>query len=202
MRHIYFCAPEMCTVTAPTMRPQWWGCSVTGAVKGERDDCGRPVFTLHYDAFEAFEEAHHQVAFIDGYRLVHLEDGAEMTWKMEGQEVDREALMASLSDEPVDLQEVSADGPSRLCSHRSVCPGPGGWSPPSAARRALVDHPPKVTDSVARRPSWQADDSKIYMYTKCLPSHHRSPLPSGNSRAGGATRQKYCGTWSGARTLI
>lgn len=41
------------------------------------------------------------------YRLVHLEDGAEMTWKREGQEVDREAVLASLAGEDVDLQEVS-----------------------------------------------------------------------------------------------
>ena len=42
------------------------------------------------------------------YRLVHLEDGAEMTWKREGQEVDREAVLASLAGEDVDLQEVSS----------------------------------------------------------------------------------------------
>lgn len=65
------------------------------------------MFTLHYDAYEAFEEADHDVCFVDKYRLLHLEDGAEMTWKVEGGEVDREAVMASLSGEDVDLQEVS-----------------------------------------------------------------------------------------------
>lgn len=45
---------------------QWWGCSVAGAKTGERDEEeGRPVFTLHYDAFEAFEEADHEVCFVD-----------------------------------------------------------------------------------------------------------------------------------------
>ena len=39
---------------------------------------------------------------------MHLEDGAEMTWKREGQEVDREAVLASLAGEDVDLQEVSS----------------------------------------------------------------------------------------------
>ncbi|CAM9485879.1 unnamed protein product [Laminaria digitata] len=90
---------------------KWWGCSVTGAKTGERGgDEGEalPVFTLHYDAFQAFEEADHDVCFVDKYRLLHLEDGAEMTWKVEGGEVDREAVMASLSGEDVDLQEVIA----------------------------------------------------------------------------------------------
>lgn len=91
-------------------RKKWWGCTVTGAKTGERGgDEGEalPVFTLHYDAFQAFEEADHDVCFVDKYRLLHLEDGAEMTWKVEGAEVDREAVMASLSGEDVDLQEVS-----------------------------------------------------------------------------------------------
>ncbi|CAN0109223.1 unnamed protein product, partial [Ectocarpus sp. 8 AP-2014] len=80
-----------------------------GAKTGERDEEeGRPVFTLHYDAYEAFEEADHDVCFVDRYRLVHLEDGAEMTWKREGEEVDREAVLASLADEDVNLQEVMA----------------------------------------------------------------------------------------------
>ncbi|CAM9165934.1 unnamed protein product [Ectocarpus fasciculatus] len=88
---------------------KWWGCSVAGAKTGERDEEeGRPVFTLHYDAYEAFEEADHDVCFVDRYRLVHLEDGAEMTWKREGEEVDREAVLASLADEDVNLQEVMA----------------------------------------------------------------------------------------------
>ena len=80
-----------------------------GAKTGQRDeDEGRPVFTLHYDAYQAFEEANHDVCFVDKYRLIHLEDGAEMTWKREGQEMDRDAVMASLGDEAVDLQEVSS----------------------------------------------------------------------------------------------
>eukprot|EP00752_Nemacystus_decipiens_P004364 g3988.t1 len=88
---------------------KWWGCSVAGAKTGLRDEEeGRPVFTLHYDAYQAFEEADHDVCFVDRYRLVHLEDGAEMTWKREGQEVDREAVLASLAGEDVDLQEVVA----------------------------------------------------------------------------------------------
>eukprot|EP00903_Cladosiphon_okamuranus_P015465 g14280.t1 len=88
---------------------KWWGCSIVGAKTGERDEEeGRPVFTLHYDAYQAFEEADHDVCFVDRYRLVHLEDGAEMTWKREGQEVDREAVLASLAGEDVDLQEVVA----------------------------------------------------------------------------------------------
>lgn len=86
---------------------QWWGCSVVGAKTGERDgEEGRPVFTLHYDAYQTFEEADHDVCFVDKYRLVHLEDGAEMTWKQEGEEMNREAVMASLADEKVNLQEV------------------------------------------------------------------------------------------------
>lgn len=86
---------------------QWWGCTVAGAVPGERDESGLPVFSLHYDAFQAFEEADHDVTFTDAFRLTHLEDGAEMTWKKEGQEVDKDAVMASLANEDVDLQEVS-----------------------------------------------------------------------------------------------
>lgn len=87
---------------------QWWGCSLAGAKTGQRDEAeGRPIFTLHYDAYEGFEEADHDVCFVDKYRLIHLEDGAEMTWKIEGQEVDRDAVLASLGDEAVDLQEVS-----------------------------------------------------------------------------------------------
>lgn len=39
--------------------------------------------------------------------MVHLEDGSEMTWKREGEEVDRDAVLASLADEDVDLQEVN-----------------------------------------------------------------------------------------------
>lgn len=88
---------------------------MAGAKTGERDDSGRPVFTLHYDSYQAFEEADHDVSFEDKYRLLHLEDGAEMTWKREGEEVDREAVMASLGDEAVDLQEV------RSCDFRAWC---------------------------------------------------------------------------------
>lgn len=79
---------------------------MVGAVARERDEDGRPVFTLHYDAYEQFEEADHDVSFTDAYRLNHLEDGSEMTWRKEGQEVDRDAVLASLADEDVDLQEV------------------------------------------------------------------------------------------------
>lgn len=89
------------------MAAQWWGCTLAGAVPGQRDEEGLPVFTLHYDAYEAFEEVDHNVSFVDKYRLIHLEDGAEMMWKKEGEEMDREAVMASLADEAVDLQEVS-----------------------------------------------------------------------------------------------
>lgn len=64
------------------------------------------MFTLHYDAFQSFEEADHDVSFTDKYRLLHLEDGAEMTWKKEGEEIDREAVMKCLAEEAVDLQEV------------------------------------------------------------------------------------------------
>lgn len=104
LTYVYFRLTRIPTWTR--LDAKWWGCSVTGPVKGERDESGVPVFTLHYDAFEAFEEADHNVTFVDKYRLIHLEDGAEMTWKKEGHEVDREALMASLADEDVDLQEV------------------------------------------------------------------------------------------------
>lgn len=39
---------------------------MAGAKTGERDEEeGRPVFTLHYDAYEAFEEADHDVCFVD-----------------------------------------------------------------------------------------------------------------------------------------
>lgn len=87
---------------------QWWGCSLAGAKTGQRDEAeSRPIFTLHYDAYQGFEEADHDVCFVDKYRLIHLEDGAEMTWKIEGHEVDRDAVLASLGDEAVDLQEVS-----------------------------------------------------------------------------------------------
>lgn len=65
------------------------------------------MFTLHYDAYQTFEEANHDVCFLDKYRLLHLEDGAEMTWKKEGEEVDREAVIASLAGEAIDLKEVS-----------------------------------------------------------------------------------------------
>lgn len=48
------------------LEPQWWGCSIAGAKTGQRDeDEGRPVFTLHYDAYQAFEEADHDVCFVD-----------------------------------------------------------------------------------------------------------------------------------------
>lgn len=54
--------------------------------------------------------------FFVRYRLVHLEDGAEMTWKREGEEVDREAVLASLADEDVNLQEVRKTTRTRRCS--------------------------------------------------------------------------------------
>lgn len=86
---------------------QWWGCSVEGAVTGKRDEENRPVFTLHYDAYDSFEEARHEVAFVNAFRLIHLEDGAEMMWKREGHDLDQEALAATLADETVGIQEVS-----------------------------------------------------------------------------------------------
>lgn len=44
-----------------------------------------------------------------------------MTWKREGQEVDREAVLASLAGEDVDLQEVSAEGLCSVLESRFFC---------------------------------------------------------------------------------
>lgn len=100
---------------------------MAGARTGERDDSGFPVFTLHYDSYQTFEEANHDVSFVDKYRLVHLEDGAEMTWKREGEEVDREAVMASLADEAVDLQEVRSSKVARYLAYLGAV-GPQDYS--------------------------------------------------------------------------
>lgn len=49
-----------------SINTKWWGCSIAGAKTAERDEEeGRPVFTLHYDAYQAFEEADHDVCFVD-----------------------------------------------------------------------------------------------------------------------------------------
>lgn len=119
------------------MVTQWWGCSLAGAVSGQRDEEGHPVFTLHYDAYDAFEEVDHNVSFVDKYRLIHLEDGAEMMWKKEGEEMDREAVMASLADEAVDLQEVSVRNALSLVAGRSRCWGVLRWRLVAAKRLPL-----------------------------------------------------------------
>lgn len=67
--------------------------------------------------------------FIIRYRLVHLEDGAEMTWKREGEEVDKEAVLASLADEDVNLQEVYKQHvPVCVFFFRRKRLGLGGWA--------------------------------------------------------------------------
>ncbi|CAM9747246.1 unnamed protein product, partial [Hapterophycus canaliculatus] len=139
---------------------QWWGCSIAGAKTGERDeDEGRPVFTLHYDAYEAFEEADHDVSFVDRYRLVHLEDGSEMTWKREGEEVDREAVLASLADEDVDLQEVMA-------AQEEEEPGDGAESIETQGMNALAQLPHHQQVAMAAGYRRMADVVKEHLRAK------------------------------------
>jgi len=67
------------------------------------------VWALKYDAREKFPETVHRCKFVDSASLEDLEFNCSLTWRKEGEAVDRAAMQAALSKMVVNMVQVLQD---------------------------------------------------------------------------------------------
>ena len=78
------------------------------APEAKRDQSNRPVFALRYDEYGEFKECVREISFVSRATICDLETGAELTWRVYGEEVDDDAMRARFENHIVSVRDLDA----------------------------------------------------------------------------------------------